>query len=481
MNMEFSLLYNECIVSKNKTDYDVFINSGLTAILSDATINILRVPCKIEEIMERQQIFRALDDDVVYASFFEISSLLAELNRLYVHLDKLESKLQINLVFAKILKKQLDIIDCILLLPGSSKLITTLQENINIVKNNLDEHHEQISTYFELSSSISEFSISAQNGGAKFSKMVPARTILDEISLCCEKLGVPISNKDKSSYDTIGQTEQYINALFEIETTKMDDLRVLISQIIYRNIVELKTDIDFYLEIKGIIDKVKTKGIPICFPDISRTIELHADEMYYLNFILDKEMRDVVPNDVHATTQDNVFFITGANGGGKTSYIRMIISNLILFLAGCPILCKNARIYPFEHVFSHFPANEQSYGKGRFYEEVERAKRIVSVANARTVIFFNETFSGTNEDLAQKHALEIMGQLKSIGAVVFFVTHFSPDPEKDIPILAAVVNIFEDNKRTYKIKRIDTASASYAQDILKKYGLDEDSLRLLML
>ena len=101
MNMEFSLLYNECIVSKNKTDYDVFINSGLTAILSDATINILRVPCKIEEIMERQQIFRALDDDVVYASFFEISSLLAELNRLYVHLDKLESKLQINLVFAK--------------------------------------------------------------------------------------------------------------------------------------------------------------------------------------------------------------------------------------------------------------------------------------------------------------------------------------------------------------------------------------------
>ena len=121
MNMEFSLLYNECIVSKNKTDYDVFINSGLTAILSDATINILRVPCKIEEIMERQQIFRALDDDVVYASFFEISSLLAELNRLYVHLDKLESKLQINLVFAKILKKQLDIIDCILLLPGSSK------------------------------------------------------------------------------------------------------------------------------------------------------------------------------------------------------------------------------------------------------------------------------------------------------------------------------------------------------------------------
>jgi hypothetical protein len=46
----------------------------------------------------------------------------------------------------------------------------------------------------------------------------------------------------------------------------------------------------------------------------------------------------------------------------------------------------------------------------------------------------------------------------------------------DFPVLSAEVDSTDKNKRTFHIVRSKGSSSSYAVDILKKYGLDKNSL-----
>ena len=62
------------------------------------------------------------------------------------------------------------------------------------------------------------------------------------------------------------------------------------------------------------------------------------------------------------------------------------------------------------------------------------------------------------------------------GVFGVYVTHIHTLTGHAIPSLAAVVDPEDENRRTYKIRRVDRTDSSYARDILRKYGLDGDSL-----
>ena len=88
----------------------------------------------------------------------------------------------------------------------------------------------------------------------------------------------------------------------------------------------------------------------------------------------------------------------GANGGGKTTYLRALGINLILFLAGCPVFATEAEMYPFDIVLSHFPKDERFDHSGRLDEERKRTEEMLNIAqNKAGFLFFNETFSGTDD------------------------------------------------------------------------------------
>ena len=57
-----------------------------------------------------------------------------------------------------------------------------------------------------------------------------------------------------------------------------------------------------------------------------------------------------------------------------------------------------------------------------------------------------------------------------------YVTHFHEVMSLDFPVLSAEVDSTDENKRTFHIVRSKGSSSSYAVDILKKYGLDKNSL-----
>ena len=168
--------------------------------------------------------------------------------------------------------------------------------------------------------------------------------------------------------------------------------------------------------------------------------------------------------------------MTGANGGGKTTYLRSLGIAVLFFLTGCPVAAKSGEIWPFARLCTHFPSAENFEDTGRFVDEVRRAEEIRKAADRDTVALFNETFSGTDEQKSEEYSRRLADDMYAYGTFGLYVTHIHTLTHGKIPTLAAVVDEEDENRRTYRIRRMDGTDSSFAEDILKKYRLTEEGL-----
>ncbi len=244
-----------------------------------------------------------------------------------------------------------------------------------------------------------------------------------------------------------------------------------------REMVSYAEEIAFLREMARHTSRMEDAGYGMCLPEVSSVREIRIIGMRDMALVK-RDMRgeDVVLNDVEMTEAESFFLLGGANGGGKTTYLRALGLSVLFALAGCPIAAKSARIYPFRRFFTHFPANETFSDTGRFLEEEKRVRRITDSADADTVALFNETFSGTYEKKAEEYSRDLAVTMAERGVFGVYVTHIHALTGHSIPSLAAAIDPDDENRRTYKIRRVDRTDSSYARDILRKYALDAESL-----
>lgn len=232
----------------------------------------------------------------------------------------------------------------------------------------------------------------------------------------------------------------------------------------------------FVLEIHALVCRAAQRGVPHCLPRIADAPCYTAHALYDIS-LMDGEVAEIVPNEAGFSREEPFFFVLGANGGGKTTYLRAVGLNLLLFLAGCPVFAEHACLYPFATVASHFPRDERFDGVGRLDEERARAADMLAAArDGVAFLLFNETFSGADEQRGYRLLCETVAQLRAAGAFGLYVTHFHEVMDGDEPVLMAQVDSADQNRRTYRLCKAKGCAASYAADILRKYRLDARSL-----
>ena len=242
-------------------------------------------------------------------------------------------------------------------------------------------------------------------------------------------------------------------------------------------------EIGFLLDAAEYFLRLREAGYPLTYPAVSAASEV------VLNGVVDaslakRELRgeEVVPNDLfmaaeHKDEKLSFYIVTGANGGGKTTFLRACGLAVLFFLAGCPVTAKSARIRPFDAMYTHFPANESFENSGRFVNEANRAEEIMEKTNENTFVLFNETYSGTDEQKSEHYSRRLADTMYDRGVFGMFVTHIHSLTGSRIPTLAAVIDENDENRRTYRIRRVGATTSSFAEDILEKYRLDRESLK----
>jgi MutS domain V len=186
----------------------------------------------------------------------------------------------------------------------------------------------------------------------------------------------------------------------------------------------LRTELAFYVGCLNLHDRLSAKGEPVCFPVPMRCSDrrLAVCGLYDVSLSLSLEGR-VVGNEVDADGADLVM-ITGANEGGKSTFLRSVgLAQLMMqcgMFAPAEAFCGNLSA----GVYTHYKREEDvTMRAGKFEEELERISTIVDHLTPDSLMLFNESFQSTNEREGSEIGRQIVEALLESGVKVFFVTH----------------------------------------------------------
>lgn len=242
-----------------------------------------------------------------------------------------------------------------------------------------------------------------------------------------------------------------------------------------RGILAYRAELGFYLALCKLFDRIRAAGIPLNYPTLADERVIHVRNAYDIT-LLAKNEEHIVPNDIDFTPDEPFFYLTGANGGGKTTYLRAVGVVTVLLLWGCPLPCESAVVCPPSCVFTHFPRDERFDNKGRSFDEDDRVNQILAASDQYSLALFNETYSTTSEEKAIRLTSQLAQRLYDAKMFGLYITHQHGLVESNIPYLNVVIDRDHENRRTFKVERRRAVNGSYARDVLKKYGLTREAL-----
>ena len=242
----------------------------------------------------------------------------------------------------------------------------------------------------------------------------------------------------------------------------------------------LRTELAFYVGCLNLQARLREMGEPTCFP-IPRPIgerRLKFSGLYDVALALSKG-RKVVGNDVNADHKSLVI-ITGANTGGKSTFLRSVGLAQLMMQAGMYVGAESFSSEVCDGIFTHYRREEDSaMESGKWDEELGRMSDIVDRLRKNTMVLFNESFASTNEREGSEIAKQITRALLEKGVKVFFVTHlyhfakgFLGEREKSAIFLRA--ERLPDGTRPFKLVEADPLETSYGEDLYKAIFADEE-------
>jgi DNA mismatch repair protein MutS len=146
-----------------------------------------------------------------------------------------------------------------------------------------------------------------------------------------------------------------------------------------------------------------------------------------------------VPNDVHMTTDERIFILTGPNMSGKSTFIRQVALIVLMAQIGSFVPADEARIGLVDRIFARIGARDEiSAGQSTFMVEMVEAAYILNHASSRSLIVLDEIGRGTSTYDGVSIAWAIVEYIHNhprLGAKTLFATHYHElvDLERILP------------------------------------------------
>jgi len=186
----------------------------------------------------------------------------------------------------------------------------------------------------------------------------------------------------------------------------------------------LRTELAFYLGCLNLSEQLDQLGEPIAFPlPVASHERKHSITGLYDVCLALTMKQKVVGNDVNADGKDLVI-ITGANQGGKSTFLRSIGLAQLMMQCGMFVAAQTFSANVGKGLFTHYKREEDATMKsGKLDEELDRMSVIVDALTSDCIALFNESFAATNEREGSEIARQIVSALLEKRIKVFFVTH----------------------------------------------------------
>ena len=236
----------------------------------------------------------------------------------------------------------------------------------------------------------------------------------------------------------------------------------------------LRLELAFYIGCLNLSEQLAQLREPIAFPQPAPSGERQHSFTDLFDVALALTMKQkVVGNDVNADDKD-LTIITGANQGGKSTFLRSIGLAQLMMQCGMFVPAESFSANLCNGLFTHYKREEDtSMQSGKFDEELGRMSVIVDNITPNSIVLFNESFAATNEREGSEIARQIVTALLEKSVQVFYVTHlyelaygFHAKRMDNAIFLRA--DRQDDGRRTYKLIEGEPLQTSYGVDAYNK-------------
>jgi hypothetical protein len=360
---------------------------------------------------------------------------------------------------------------------GLSALFATLQRELS------DEYFEVISSHLKQLRFRSGVLISAElerdNSGFNFVLRAPG----DTQSRWKQRLGIgprsvysfTIPPRDEAGGQVLADlTSRGTNLVANAAAQSADHLRSYFTM--------LRAELGFYVGCLNLADRLAAKGAPTCVPEPAPPAPAGFACTDLRDACLELQSPGVVVgNDVQADGKPLVI-ITGANSGGKSTFLRSVGVAQLMMQCGLFVTARSYRASVTRGVFTHFIREEDAdMTSGRLDEELRRMSAIADHIGPHCLMLFNESFAGTNEREGSEIGRQVVRALLDEEVTVFFVSHrfdfadsFRRQRADSTVFLRAERQA--DGRRDYKLAVKDPLPTSFGEDLYYRLGgwLDEE-------
>ncbi len=236
----------------------------------------------------------------------------------------------------------------------------------------------------------------------------------------------------------------------------------------------LRTELAFYIGCLNLHGRLAAKEEPVCFPTPVRAGERTHRFTGLYDVCLSLHIEPRVVGNVADTDGKSLIIVTGANQGGKSTFLRSVGLAQLMMQCGMFVGAKAFKAELCPALFTHYKREEDATMKsGKLDEELARMSEIVDHIGPNSILLCNESFAATNEREGSEIARQIVCALLEKRIKVFYVTHlyefarnFFDRQTKDAVFLRAERKA--DGARTFKLLEGEPLETSHGEDLYRQ-------------
>jgi DNA mismatch repair protein MutS len=311
---------------------------------------------------------------------------------------------------------------------------------------------------------------------------------------------IEISNKEKN----IVVPDYYIRkqSLTNCERYYTEELRLIENKVLSSKSKSILREKNLYIELLVIINNfhndLRITANSIAELDVLNNLS-NTIEKYNLtkpNFVDDyleiKNGRHILienlldnqftPNSLYMNNEKNNFIITGANMGGKSTYMRQNALIIILAQIGSFVPAEECNIKIFNKIFTRIGASDNiSEGLSTFMVEMTETANILNHSDSNTFILLDEIGRGTSTYEGASIAWSVLNKIATdLHSFCLFATHYFEITELSKKH-SNIENIFLESKInnegklefSHKVKK-GISNKSYGIEVAQLAGVPKD-------